>query len=121
MRSAVAEGSKTVGPIQFLDRVDARAAEWARRRRGLVALAIALTCLGFGLWGAVFSSNGAANGFMAFIIPLLVAQPLLLYLLAVRAENDMERRGVEGRPVRLMVFFVPIVGIAYWLTQRRQP
>ena len=58
---------------------------------------------------------------MFFLLPLLVAQPFLLYLLAVRADRDMEARGADGRPYRLLVFFVPLVGIAYWLTHRRQP
>lgn len=107
-----------MGPLQFLDQVDARAADWARRRRGLVALAVALICLGFGIYGMRYSTP---DGFLFFLLPLLVAQPLLLYLLAVRAENDMEARGMDGRPYRVLVFFVPIVGIAYWLAHRRQP
>ena len=111
-----------MGPLQFLDKVDARAAQWARRRRGIVVLATALTCLGFGLYGLVFGSrDGAQGSFLFFFLPILVAQPFLLYLLAMRADNDMEARGVNGGPYSILVFFVPLIGIAYWLTHRRQP
>lgn len=43
-----------------------------------------------------------------------------LYRLARKAGDEMEARGENGTPYSLMVFFMPLIGIPYWLIRRRE-
>jgi hypothetical protein len=111
-----------MGLLRLLDEVDDRSAAWARRRPALIAALVVAGLLAFGLAGMVVDPRpGAAGGVAFMLLALVLAQPVLLYLLARKAENDMQARGLDGRPYSLLIFFVPVIGIAYWLRRRSAP
>lgn len=62
------------------------------------------------------------DAFRFFVVTpiLLFALFYGLYRLALWAGADMDARGENGTPYSLLVFFLPVIGIPYWLMRRRE-